>query len=453
MTFSSLVFLFRFLPFFLLLYFLVPKRMRNLILFLGSLIFYGWGEPLFLIVMLFSACSDYIHGILIDKYAGEENGKRAKMLLISSIVINLVLLGVFKYTGLLPLPIGISFYTFQTMSYTIDVYKKEVKVQKNFLDFSVFVTMFPQLIAGPIVKYKTVEADLKMRNTSADQIAYGIKRLIIGLGKKVLLANNVGMLWEYAYSLNSSERTVLLVWIGAMAYALQIYFDFSGYSDMAIGLGAMLGFHFPENFHYPYIAQSITDFWRRWHISLSSWFKEYVYIPLGGNQKGVKRQLINILIVWTLTGIWHGAGFHFLVWGLWFAVFLMIEKIGFLSILKKVPAIFRFLYTLIIILISWVFFASESLTESIIYIQNMFGMGNTALSNKDTLYQLNNYYVLLIIGMILSTPIVKIVGNYLEKKQQIIYIGLESVGLVCIFFLSVAYIVDASYNPFLYFRF
>ena len=433
MTFSSLVFLFRFLPVFLFIYFLVPKRMRNLILFLGSLIFYGWGEPVFLFIMLFSALSDYAHGIFIDRFLKEEKNDKAKYLLISSLVINLSLLGIFKYTGLLPLPIGISFYTFQTMSYTIDVYKREVKVQKNLLNFSVFVTMFPQLVAGPIVKYKSVEPDLKTRQIDAEKLAYGIKRLITGLGKKVLLANNVGMLWEYVYSLDIGERTVLLVWIGAAAYALQIYFDFSGYSDMAIGLGAMLGFYFPENFNYPYIAESVTDFWRRWHISLSSWFKEYVYIPLGGNRKGLRRQLINILIVWMLTGIWHGAGLNFLVWGLWFAVFLIVEKAGFLSVLKKVPIFFRFVYTIIIVLISWVFFASESLTESILYIKNMFGIGNTAFLNNDSLYQISNYYVLIILGAILATPVGKKICGFLQEKYKKIYISIESVFLFFVF--------------------
>lgn len=444
MTFSGLVFLFRFLPIFLLLYFTVPKRMRNLILFLGSLIFYGWGEPKFILIMLFSTISDYVHGLYIYQFLERNERKKAKILLFSSIGINLLVLGIFKYTGLFPLPIGISFYTFQTMSYTIDIYKKEVEIQKNLLNFGVFVTMFPQLVAGPIVKYKTIEPELNERKVTAEQIRYGIGRLITGLGKKVLLANNIGMLWEYAYALEGNERTMLLAWMGAAAYALQIYFDFSGYSDMAIGLGAMIGFHFPENFNYPYIAESVTDFWRRWHISLSSWFKEYVYIPLGGNRKGMKRQIFNILVVWTLTGVWHGAGLQFLFWGLWFALFLIIEKLGFLKVLEKLPKVCGFFYTMFIVLISWVFFASESLADSMVYLGTMFGIGNTGFINTDTLYQISNYYVLFLLGIFFSMPF--------GKKMKLSF-GLENVYLLCIFLLSVAYIVDASYNPFLYFRF
>ncbi len=453
MTFSSLVFLFRFLPLFFLCYFAVPKKMRNIILFLGSMIFYGWGEPLFLTIMLFSIISDYVHGIYIYRFMEKKERKKAKLLLISSVCINLFLLGCFKYTGLFPLPIGISFYTFQTMSYTIDVYRKETGVQKNFLNFGVFVTMFPQLVAGPIVKYKTIEPDLKERTVDMERVHYGIRRLITGLGKKVLLANNIGILWEYVYGLDGNERTILLAWIGAAAYALQIYFDFSGYSDMAIGLGAMLGFHFPENFNYPYIAESITDFWRRWHISLSSWFKEYVYIPLGGNRKGLRRQIINILIVWTLTGIWHGAGLNFLFWGLWFAFFLILEKLGFLILLNRIPYIFRVLYTMFVVLISWVFFASESLTESLHYIETMFGIGNSLFSDTNTLYQINNYYVLFLVCIFFAVPVWDRIIDFFRKRKENLLFGLEILYLMCIFLLSVAYIVDASYNPFLYFRF
>ena len=453
MTFSGLIFLFRFLPIFFLFYFAVPTKMRNFVLLLGSLIFYGWGEPFFLGIMLFSIISDYLHGIYIYRFLEMQKQNKAKLLLISSVCINLLLLGIFKYTGLFPLPIGISFYTFQTMSYTIDVYKKETGVQKNLLDFSVFVTMFPQLVAGPIVKYKTIEPDLEKRTVNMEQICYGIRRLITGLGKKVLLANNIGMLWEYVYGLNKDERTILLAWLGVAAYALQIYFDFSGYSDMAIGLGALLGFHFPENFNYPYIAESITDFWRRWHISLSSWFKEYVYIPLGGNRKGLKRQIFNILIVWILTGVWHGAGFNFLFWGLWFALFLIMEKIGFLKVLKKLPYIFRFIYTMFVVLISWVFFASAPLSDSFLYLKNMFGIDNTVFCNANTIYQISNYYVLFLMCIIFAVPVWKKISGFLKEKRENLFYGLESAYLMCIFLLSVAYIVDASYNPFLYFRF
>ncbi len=440
MVFSGLVFLFLFLPVFFLVYFFVPGRAKNVVLLLASLVFYGWGEPLFLTVMVFSIFSDYVHGILVDKYLRHEDEKKAKIALISSIVINLGMLFLFKYTGLLPLPIGISFYTFQTMSYTIDVYRREVKVQKNLLDFSVFVTLFPQLVAGPIVKYKDVEADLGARSAHMEQVGYGIYRFVVGLAKKVILANNIGMLWEYAYGTVASERTVLLAWLGAVAFALQIYFDFSGYSDMAIGIGAMLGFHFPENFNYPYIATSVTDFWRRWHISLSSWFREYVYIPLGGNRKGLGRQLVNILIVWLLTGIWHGAGFNFVAWGLWFALFLVIEKSGFLRLLKRLPKVFGLVYTWLVVLISWVFFATDSFASAFDYIRAMFGFGADGLVVASTgdLYQLSNYWVLLLLGAVFAIP---------HKKKW------HPVFLVLLFVVSVAYIVDASYNPFLYFRF
>lgn len=453
MTFSGLVFLFRFLPLFLFVYFVVPKRMRNLILFFGSLLFYGWGEPLFLTVMLFSTVSDYIHGILIYRFLEKKQTKKAKIVLISSVCINLICLGMFKYTGWFPLPIGISFYTFQTMSYTIDIYRKEADVQRSILNFGVFVTMFPQLVAGPIVKYKTIESELRTRTTNIEKIYYGAGRLIIGLGKKVLLANNIGMLWEYVYHLNTDERTVLLAWMGAAAYAFQIYFDFSGYSDMAIGLGAILGFSFPENFNYPYVAESITDFWRRWHISLSSWFREYVYIPLGGNRKGLKRQLLNILLVWMLTGIWHGAGWNFLVWGLWFALFLIIEKIGFLAVLKRLPRFLSFLYTITIVLISWVFFASESLKDSLLYIKNMFLFWYSPFFDGNTWYQISNYYLLFLLCAICAIPSGKKLTDMMRKKKESVFLFVETIAMVWIFVLSVAYIVDASYNPFLYFRF
>lgn len=453
MVFSSLIFLFRFLPVFFIIYFAVPQKLKNLVLFLGSLIFYGWGEPVFLFVMLFSAVSDYVHGIWIAHFISKERKAFAKIILLSSISINLLLLGIFKYTGLFPLPIGISFYTFQTMSYVIDIYREEVKVQKNLLQFGVFVTMFPQLVAGPIVKYKTAEPDLKKRTVKESAIAYGISRFIVGLGKKVLLANNMGILWEYVYGLGQSERTVVLAWIGAFAYAFQIYFDFSGYSDMAIGLGSILGFHFPENFNYPYIAKNITDFWRRWHISLSSWFKEYVYIPLGGNRKGLGRQFFNIIVVWLLTGIWHGAGWNFLLWGAWFAFFLVMEKAGVSSILKRIPTVYSHLYTITIVSISWIFFASESLGDALKYIESMFGIGKTAFLDQNTMYQISNYYVILFAGALGATPIGKRLYKCMLKSKNGWEIGIETISLIVLLLFSAAFIVDASYNPFLYFRF
>ena len=341
MVFSSIVFLFRFLPLFFLLYYLVPERMKNLILFLGSLIFYAWGEPVYVLLMLFSTVVDYVHGRLLERLRGKRG---AKLVLLSSVVINLGVLCFFKYADFLigsvnavlgtkvpllslGLPIGISFYTFQTMSYTIDVYRGQARVQRNLLDFGVYVAMFPQLIAGPIVKYRDVEKSMHHRSITLPDVSEGLKRFCMGLGKKVLLANNIGELWAFVSAMDLRRISMLTAWLGIVAFGFQIYFDFSGYSDMAIGLGRMLGFRFPENFNYPYISASVTEFWRRWHISLGSWFREYVYFPLGGSRRGLPKQLLNILVVWMLTGIWHGAGWNFLLWGLWFAFALMLEKL------------------------------------------------------------------------------------------------------------------------------
>lgn len=462
MVFSSVLFLFRFLPIFFICYFMAPKRMRNLVLFFGSLIFYAWGEPVYVVLMLFSTLSDYIHGLLIARYREKP---AAKYLLVSSVVINLGLLGFFKYSGLnLPLPIGISFYTFQTMSYTIDVYRGEVEAQKNLLDFGVFVTMFPQLIAGPIVKYSTVAKELKERHATLEDMAAGAKRFTIGLGKKVLLANNVGQLFTEISGMAAGELTASMAWMGILAYAFQIYFDFSGYSDMAIGLGRIMGFHFPENFNYPYTAVSITDFWRRWHMSLSSWFREYVYIPLGGNRKGLNRQLINILIVWSLTGIWHGAGWNFLFWGMWFAVFLILEKVFLGKLLAKIPKLFGWLYAMTVVLISWCFFSLEQTDKIVLFLKAMFGFGEAGLYSNRTLYLFSNYGILFLLLAAGAVPLLKRLVEWLQKKcsngqqkklmpARIFYILFENVFLIAVLILSIANIVDASYNPFLYFRF
>ncbi len=471
MVFSSVMFLFRFLPIFIICYYLVPQRMKNFILFVGSLFFYAWGEPVYVLLMLFSTISDYIHGRLIERYRGQ---KSATIFLISSIVINLLLLGYFKYADFLiqtineiaktnlpltnlPLPIGISFYTFQTMSYTIDVYRKEAKVQKNILDFGVFVTMFPQLIAGPIVKYTQVEKVLHERKTDVFQISYGAKRFVIGLAKKVLLANNIGALWSEISAMDYGNISLLTAWIGIFAYAFQIYFDFSGYSDMAIGLGACLGFSFPENFNYPYISTSVTEFWRRWHMTLSGWFREYVYIPLGGNRKGIGRQLLNILIVWLLTGIWHGAGLNFLYWGLWFAFFLILEKLFLGKIFKVLPKSFGWIYTCLVVLISWVFFSVETSEGIVGFLQAMFGRNAVGIFDQQGLYLSREYLVLFVIGMISATPAVKVIVDKLRQSStgygMAIYRFGEKVIPAMLLCLSVAYIVDASYNPFLYFRF
>ena len=477
MVFSGLLFLFRFLPIFFICYFVAPKRMRNLVLFLGSLIFYAWGEPVYVVLMLFSTVSDYVHGLLIERFRHKSGV--AKALLVSSISINLGMLGFFKYADFLitninaltgagikslnlALPIGISFYTFQTMSYSIDVYRGQVKAQKNILDFGVFVSMFPQLIAGPIVKYKDVAEQLKERRASLEDMATGARRFTIGLGKKVLLANNIGQLFNIAMATSAPELTTGMAWIGVLAYAFQIYFDFSGYSDMAIGLGRIMGFHFPENFNYPYISTSITEFWRRWHMTLSSWFREYVYIPLGGNRKGLPRQLLNILVVWSLTGIWHGAGWNFLLWGMWFAIFLILEKVFLGKILVKIPKVFGWLYAMVVVLFGWCFFSLEQTDRIVLFLKAMFGFGEAGLVNENTLYTFSNYWVLFIILCAAALPVGKRAVEWLKEKVQqisgnvILQIGLdilEKLFLVVILIFSIANIVDASYNPFLYFRF
>lgn len=454
MVFSSAIFLFRFLPIFLICYFMVPRRVKNVILFLGSLIFYAWGEPIYVLLMLFSTVVDFTLGRLIDA----NRGKRvSKVFLAVSVLINLSLLCVFKYLEFLPLPIGISFYTFQTMSYTIDVYRGETRVQRNLLDFGVYVAMFPQLIAGPIVKYKQVEQDLHVRPVDLPQISYGTKRFVAGLAKKVLIANNVGELWSMISAGNIESLSVLTAWMGILAFAFQIYFDFSGYSDMAIGLGAILGFHLPENFRYPYIATSITDFWRRWHISLGSWFRDYVYIPLGGNRKGLKIQIVNILIVWMLTGIWHGAGLNFLFWGLWFAAFLILEKMGFGRVLEAMPAFFSRLYTWLIVLLGWVCFSLETPGAILSYLGAMFGVNSTGVFDRQGLYLGREYLLLLLIAAVASTPFVMKLVRKLENVRTGWSLAIYRLGEKLIppvlFLASVAYVIAASYNPFLYFRF
>lgn len=471
MVFSSLLFLFRFLPVFMICYFLVPRKMKNLVLFLGSLVFYAWGEPVYIFLMLFSTISDFIWGRLIEDYRGKGS---SRIFLLCSIVINLFLLGFFKYADFLlqtvnsifgttlplmhlPLPIGISFYTFQTMSYVIDVYRGDVKAQRNILQFGVYVTMFPQLIAGPILKYHQVEKYLKDRRVDLEEISYGARRFVTGLAKKVLLANQLGLLWTQISSTETAQMSVLRAWLGVVAFAFQIYFDFSGYSDMAIGVGAILGFHFPENFNYPYLADSVTNFWRRWHISLSTWFKEYVYIPLGGNRKGLARQIFNILLVWMLTGIWHGAGWNFLFWGLWFAVFLILEKLFLGEFLANSPGVFGRIYTLAVVLIGWVFFALEQPGEILSYLQAMFGMGGVGLVNSQALYLGSEYLVLLLIALIACLPLGNRLVHRLKSSKtgpaMALYRLGEKVIPTALLVLSVAYLVDASYNPFLYFRF
>lgn len=476
MVFSSLLFLFRFLPIVLILYFLAPKKFRNLILFLSSLVFYAWGEPIYVSIMIFSTIVDYTHGRLVNRYIEQGRKDKAKWAVVSSMVINLGLLGFFKYSDFvitningifqtqipllkLALPIGISFYTFQTMSYTVDVYRGQAKVQKNLISFGAYVALFPQLIAGPIVQYKTIAEQLDHRKESTSQFAEGAVRFLTGVGKKVLLANNIGLLWDQISAMNIAELPVLTAWIGAIAFAFQIYFDFSGYSDMAIGLGRMFGFQFLENFNYPYMSKSITEFWRRWHISLGSWFREYVYIPLGGNRCGVPKQIRNIAIVWLLTGLWHGASWNFVLWGVYFGVLLTIEKMFLLKHMERWPNVLRHGYTMIIVLVSWVIFAFDRMSNITDYLKVMFG-GSGAIMNQQTMYILSNYGLVLVLLIFSATNYPKRIACWLKERFYArsqagvaCYSIVEVTFLVAVFILSVAYLVDSSYNPFLYFRF
>lgn len=469
MVFSSLLFMFRFLPIVLILYFLAPKKLKNGILFLASLVFYAWGEPVYVLLMLFSTVVDYFHGYMTARF--KEQGKMglAKLMVLFSMIVNLGLLGFFKYSDFLignvnqlfgtalpylnlALPIGISFYTFQTMSYTIDIYRGDAPVQKNIISFGAYVALFPQLIAGPIVRYSTIAEQLNHRRESVDGFSDGIMRFTAGLGKKVLLANNIGLLWELIRDMPLDGLPVLTAWLGALAFAFQIYFDFSGYSDMAIGLGRMFGFHFLENFNYPYESKSITEFWRRWHISLGTWFREYVYIPLGGNRKGMAKQIRNIMAVWLLTGFWHGASWNFVLWGLYFGIILMAEKMFLLRILNRLPAWLQRVYTLVLVLVSWVIFAHDSVMQGLSYLKVMFGMGNTAFMNQETMYLLINYGIMLVLLMLAATHFPKKWAELMLKKPE-----LREISAVCfvlaVLLISTAYLVDASYNPFLYFRF
>ena len=466
MVFSSTIFLCVYLPLVLLGYYICPKKGRNLFLLIVSLVFYAWGEPKYVFLMIFSILVNYIFGRLMDKNRGRQ--KRMKLLLVLSVVIDLGLLSVFKYTDFIitnvnaifgssfdllkiALPIGISFYTFQAMSYTIDVYRDDVRVQKNLIDFGMYITMFPQLIAGPIVRYADVQDQLAERSVTTADFSEGIMRFVVGLGKKVLLANQMGAVWSEIYALGG-DVSALMAWTGAIAYTFQIYFDFSGYSDMAIGLGRMFGFKFPENFRYPYQSVSITDFWRRWHITLSTWFKEYLYIPLGGNRCGLARQALNLLIVWSLTGFWHGAGWNFVMWGLYYFVILFIEKLFLLKALDKLPKFFRHVYALLLIVIGWVIFASDDVGVLLPYLGSMFG-ANGAVGGMDV-YTLFTKAVLLIICCIASTELPKklflsATGAMNEKAA----FTLKSVMTIALLALSMILLIGDSYNPFLYFRF
>ncbi len=468
MVFSSAVFLLIFLPVVLLLYYVLPARARNPLLLVTSLIFYAWGEPVYILIMLFSTVFDYCNGRLLERLDQKGKPELRKWVLVLSLIGNLGMLGFFKYTDFLisslntltgqefdllgiALPIGISFYTFQTLSYTIDVYRREIPAQHNIISFGMYVCMFPQLIAGPIVKYRDIEKQINSRTLGTDRICAGIFRFTLGLGKKVLLANSFGAVWD-EISAQQGNAAVTSI-IGAVAYMLQIYFDFSGYSDMAIGIGKMLGFDFLENFNFPYESKSVTEFWRRWHISLGSWFREYLYIPLGGNRKGLPRQMLNLLIVWGLTGLWHGAGWNFVIWGLYFFVLLAAEKLFLLDLLKKLPAAIGHLYTLLAVLISWVIFACDDIGAAGRYLLSMFGANGYA--DAASVYYLSENFFILLVGAVLSVSFVKrLIAKKVNAIQSAnIRFGIKTAIGATLYLTSLLMVISSSYNPFLYFRF
>ena len=458
MVFSSILFIFRFLPIAMGIYFLTPKKLKNLSLLILSLIFYSWGEPRYFLLMIASIFVDYFISINIEK--NNKNNKKKNLQLAISIIFNVGILFFFKYINFfieninsifnmslnnvkITLPLGISFYTFQTMSYTIDVFLGKVKAEKNIINFGAFVCLFPQLIAGPIVKYIDISKELKNRDINLDEIQEGIRLFILGLGSKVLIANNIGSLWNEVETMGFNNISTILAWMGIIAFSLQIYFDFNGYSLMAIGLGKILGFNFPNNFNYPYESRSITEFWRRWHITLGQWFKQYVYIPLGGNRLGRARTYFNLFIVWFLTGFWHGASYNFILWGLYFFILICMEKNGLLNLLNKHKLISH-IYTIFFILVGWVLFAVIDLNQIINFFKKMFIFN----AGNEWIYYLRNYIITYTIAIIFSTSFLKKIYNKFVKNNIV-----DTIILITIFLLSIAYLVDSSYNPFLYFRF
>lgn len=468
MVFSSLIFLFLFLPVTILIYYASPNTLRNAVLLIASLIFYAWGEPVYIFLMIFSTVFDYVNGILIEKYRQRKAIARGVLLL--SLMGSLGILGFFKYAGFvidnvnllfalnlqaeaLPLPVGISFYTFQTMSYVIDVYRGKVSVQRNLISFGAYVTMFPQLVAGPIVKYGEIAEQLTTRKVTLERFGEGAELVITGLAKKVLLANNIGLLWTSVKAAPAGELSVLSAWLGIIAFTFQIYFDFSGYSDMARGLGKMFGFEFMENFRYPYISKSITEFWRRWHISLGTWFREYIYIPLGGNRVGMQKQFRNLFVVWFVTGLWHGASWNFIIWGLYFGFFVTAEKLFLLKWLQRFPSFISHVYTLLIVIIGWVFFEFEHLSAAMTFIGTMFGVEAHGIVDDQSLYDLSTNILLLLILGFCATPLPRkallTIKSKFARFGSVAALGLSFILLVA----STAYLVHVTYNPFLYFRF
>ena len=463
MVFASITFLYYFLPLFLIIYFIVPKKYKNIVLLVFSLIFYFYGEPKYILLMLIEVLFSYYMTRYLER-------NKSKSLLGIIVSVHILLLCIFKYFNFIisninnifnsnisllniVLPIGISFYTFQIISYEVDVYRGKVKASKNLIDFMTFVFLFPQLIAGPIVRYESINKELKERKVSFENFSYGVNRFVIGLFKKIVIANNIGELTNILTS--SSEVSVLLYWLLGISYMLQIYFDFSGYSDIAIGIGRMIGFNFPENFNYPYIASSVTDFWRRWHITLSSWFRDYVYIPLGGNRVSMLKHIRNILIVWMLTGLWHGASWNFIIWGLYFGIILIIEKYFLNNILSKLPKIIGNIYTLFIVMISFIIFSSENLNSSFIVIKGLFSFNSIDLYNDFILYYIRSYGFIILFGLLFSTPLIKNIINKLKSNKILSYIinVLEIILVLIILLVVTSMLIDSSYNPFLYFRF
>lgn len=468
MLFSSIVFLFTFLPAVMILYYLLPVRFRNVILLLASLVFYAWGEPVYLFLMLLSILFNYFSGLDIARNLQDK--RAAKRSLVFNLIINLAVLGFFKYEGFvldtlngilpvhisyhaLPLPIGISFYTFQILSYIIDVYRGNVKVQTNLPNFALYVTMFPQLIAGPIVQYADVDEQLASREILRTKFGEGSMYFIRGLAKKVLLANTSGMIFTEVSGLAKDNIAVMTAWLGAFAYMFQIYFDFSGYSDMAIGLGKMFGFEFNMNFNYPYVSKSITEFWRRWHISLSSWFRDYVYIPLGGNRVSKIKHIRNLLIVWFLTGLWHGAAWNFVAWGLYYGVILIIEKYLLSPVLDRLPDVVRHIYSIVLVVIGWVLFFSSSFGQAADYIRVMFGAGAHGFADRESMYLLTSNLILWLILIFGSTPLVHFRYEHMLRSKKWNTTIINSVVYAALFIVCIAYLVTETYNPFLYFRF
>ena len=468
MLFSSITFLFLFLPIMLAVYYIAPPQWKNLLLLAGSMIFYAWGEPVYIILMILSILLNYFCGMDIENKS--ENEAKAKRSLVFAITVNIVLLVFFKYFGFLvestntlfgisipyrelALPIGISFYTFQEISYIVDVYRGKVKAQQSLVKYALYVSMFPQLVAGPIVCYGDIEKQLTARKISGRKLGQGAMLFIIGLSKKAVLANTLGKIFEEISSTSASNLTVLMAWLGCITYAFQIYFDFSGYSDMAIGLGRMFGFEFKKNFDVPYISKSITEFWRRWHISLSSWFREYVYIPLGGNHVTISRNIVNLLIVWMLTGMWHGAAWNFVAWGLYYGIILIIEKYILSPVLDKLPSVVRHIYSIVLVVIGWVLFFSPSLGGAARYLGMMFGAGAHGVADRESLYLLTTNLVLWIILIIGSTPLTDVRYQHMLRQKKWNTTLLNGIVYAVLFILCIAYLVTETYNPFLYFRF